>query len=362
MSMRIRTLGSLVILFVAPALGQTGILFVTLDTTTLMGSQAGPFYLGFQLADGSLTGDGNNAVVINNVQFTQGSAFPPSCAANGQGASGDLSSSITLTDLGSFIYCYQAFVPGSKLSFNVSRTNNLDPAGPPDEFAMVILDKNYQPIPTTGGIALLQIDFNSANPNVQTFPGDPTQPEPANGGFGIAIPAPIVFGFVPSAPALISPANGSMGTALKTQLSWSDATGATAYDLYFGTSSPPQLVGSTAGASYAPGTLDSNTTYYWQVIADNSGERALSGVFSFSTIDSSCTFSVSAVAVPIGHAGGQGSVNVSAAPGLRLATISGSRSPRAILAMATARSLSRALRTPVRPAWEPSLSQTSQST
>ncbi len=42
---------------------------------------------------------------------------------------------------------------------------------------MVILDKNLSPIPTTGGTALLQIDFNSANPMVQVFAGDPTPPE-----------------------------------------------------------------------------------------------------------------------------------------------------------------------------------------
>ena len=214
MSIRIPTLCGLVILFAAPALAQvlvqTDPLTVTMDTTALMGSQAGPFYLGFQLADGSLTGDGNNAAVVSNIEFAGGGVpFPPSCAATGLGSSGDLSSSITLTDLGSLSYCYQEFYPGTTVIFNLSYTNNLDPAGPPDEFVIVILDRNYQPIPTTGGIALLQIDFNSANPNVQKFAGDPTQPEAANGGFGIAIPAPVVSGFLPSAPALVSPANGS---------------------------------------------------------------------------------------------------------------------------------------------------------
>lgn len=313
MSTRVRILVGLVILFAAPAFAQVGPLTVTLDTSKLMGSQSGPFYLGFELADGSLTGDGNNAVVISNAQLPGGGPVPPSCAANGQGASGDLWSDITLTDLGSFTYCYQAFVPGSSLSFNVSYTNNLDPAEPPDEFVMVILDNRFQPIPTTGGVAFLQIDFDSANPNVQTFPGDPTQPEAANGGSGIAIPAPIVSGFLPSAPALISPANESTGGALKTQLSWSGATGATSYDVYFGTSSPPPFVTNTTSTSYAPGTLNLNTTYYWQVVAKNSGGSAGSPIFSFFTISSLCTFSVSQVAGSVGPAGGPASMLLGAA-------------------------------------------------
>ena len=123
-----------------------------------------------------------------------------------------------MTDLSLFSFCFQAFLPGNTLSFNVSYTNNLDPAGLPDEFVMVILDKNLQPIPTTGGVALLQIDFNSANPTVQVFAGDPTQPESANGGSGIAIAAPVVSGTSPGRSAIGVSLQRSNGRLARTHL------------------------------------------------------------------------------------------------------------------------------------------------
>ena len=61
-------------------MAQAGEITVTLDTSVLIGSQAGPFFIGFQLADGSLTGDGNNAAVVSNFQFGGGMAFVPACA------------------------------------------------------------------------------------------------------------------------------------------------------------------------------------------------------------------------------------------------------------------------------------------
>ena len=68
-----------------------------------------------------------------------------------------------------------------------------------------------------------------------------------------------------------SPANGAISVALSSTLSWTAATNATGYNVYFGTASPPPLVSSSqAGLTYSPGTLISNTTYYWRIDPLNS--------------------------------------------------------------------------------------------
>jgi hypothetical protein len=86
-----------------------------------------------------------------------------------------------------------------------------------------------------------------------------------------------------AALALLSPANGVVGVSLTPTLSWNALAGATSYDVYFGTSSQPSLVASGSAITYAPGTLNAGTTYYWQVVAHESGGATASAVWSFST-------------------------------------------------------------------------------
>ena len=275
-----------VALLAASAIARAGEITVTLDTSVLINSQAGPFSIGFQLADGSLTGDGNNAVSVSNFQFGGGAPGLPGCSANQRyqgGVSGDLSSTIMATDLSFFALCYQPFTPGNTFSFKVSYSNNVDPAGQPDEFVMVILDQYLQPIPTTGGIALLQLDFDGTNPMVQVFAGDPTQYEAANGGSGIAIPAAVVSGTPPSAPLLISPTNGGMGVPIAPTLTWGAAAGATSYDVYFGAGGSPAFVTNTTATTYSAGTLLSGANYSWFVVSRNVSGTAASSTWSFTT-------------------------------------------------------------------------------
>ncbi len=87
-----------------------------------------------------------------------------------------------------------------------------------------------------------------------------------------------------SAPFLTAPANGATGVPLALSLSWSAATGATSYDVYVGTATPPSFVTNTTGTSYSPGTLSAGTTYYWQVAARNSAGTASSDTWSFTTL------------------------------------------------------------------------------
>ena len=87
-----------------------------------------------------------------------------------------------------------------------------------------------------------------------------------------------------AAPVLTSPSNGVTGVSLAPTLTWNSATGATSYDVYFGTLSSPPLATNTTSLSYSPGTLSANTTYYWKVVArDGAGGSASSAVMSFTT-------------------------------------------------------------------------------
>jgi hypothetical protein len=97
----------------------------------------------------------------------------------------------------------------------------------------------------------------------------------------MAVTANFVAGL--AAPAGPVPVNLAAGVSLGTGLSWSASTGATSYDVYFGTSSSPPLLGNVTVISDSPGTLTANTQYYWKVVAKNSFGSTASAVWSFTT-------------------------------------------------------------------------------
>jgi|GEM_PF-1985391 len=92
----------------------------------------------------------------------------------------------------------------------------------------------------------------------------------------------------PVAPHSPSPSDQSIRQSTAVHLNWacSDPEGdPLTYDIYLGSTSDPQLVkaGETT-TSYDPGTLDTNTTYYWKVLAkDNKSHSAESPVWRFTT-------------------------------------------------------------------------------
>lgn len=90
-------------------------------------------------------------------------------------------------------------------------------------------------------------------------------------------------GVPPSTPANLLPANGAGSVSTTPVLSWTASSGASSYDVYFGTSSTPALAGNTASTSYSPGTLAAGTTYYWQVVAKDSSGNTASATQSFTT-------------------------------------------------------------------------------
>jgi regulation of enolase protein 1 (concanavalin A-like superfamily) len=87
----------------------------------------------------------------------------------------------------------------------------------------------------------------------------------------------------PGTPTSPSPGNGATGVATTPTLTWS-ATGATSYDVKFGTTNPPAQVSSNqAVASYTPAALSNNTQYFWQIIARNANGTTAGSVWSFTT-------------------------------------------------------------------------------
>jgi phosphatidylserine/phosphatidylglycerophosphate/cardiolipin synthase-like enzyme len=87
----------------------------------------------------------------------------------------------------------------------------------------------------------------------------------------------------PGTPTAPSPASGSTTKDTAPTLSWS-SSGATTFDVSFGTSTPPPVVktGQTA-ASYVPGTLAASTRYYWKIVAHNAVGTTTGPVWSFTT-------------------------------------------------------------------------------
>ena len=87
----------------------------------------------------------------------------------------------------------------------------------------------------------------------------------------------------PGAPTAPTPADAATGVGTSPTLSWS-AAGATSYDVKFGTANPPPQVSTgQAAATYVPGTLANSTTYFWQIVARNSGGSTPGPVWSFTT-------------------------------------------------------------------------------
>ena len=145
---------------------------VDVNTAPLIGSLAGPFAIDFQLTDGSGTLAAPNTVTLSHFVFGGGGTIgAPSLSG---GAAGDLSSTVVLTDSGAFLNeFFQAFTPGTTLSFDLTMTSNVDPGSTPDAFSMAILDGSLANLPTTGlGDSLLLVNIGSTSlglDDVHTF-------------------------------------------------------------------------------------------------------------------------------------------------------------------------------------------------
>ncbi|MHC4192504.1 MAG: LamG-like jellyroll fold domain-containing protein [Planctomycetota bacterium] len=82
-----------------------------------------------------------------------------------------------------------------------------------------------------------------------------------------------------------NPANGAEHFAIDITLSWRAGLGAATHDVYFGTSSPPTFIGTQAANRFDPGSLEFNTTYYWQVDEFDGTATYKGDVWSFNTAE-----------------------------------------------------------------------------
>jgi hypothetical protein len=151
--MRMRTvLFAILALLGTSLVSHAGVIYtVSLDTTVLVGT--GPYWLAFQFADGSGTGDANNAAVLSDFQF--GSGGPVATQYISGPASGSLTGSVSLSDSDPLLSAFfaQQFTPGAALSFVLQLTTEVDPGGVYDQFTFGIADNGFAYLPTTSTLA-----------------------------------------------------------------------------------------------------------------------------------------------------------------------------------------------------------------
>ena len=97
---------------------------------------------------------------------------------------------------------------------------------------------------------------------------------------------------LPNIPSEPKPENGKADVNTEFDLNWIggdpnqwNPQDTVVYDVYFGTISPPPMVSSSQITTiYDPGSLDINTTYYWQIISkDNHGAVSEGPIWQFTT-------------------------------------------------------------------------------
>jgi hypothetical protein len=176
------------VLIVIPRAGYASLIEIdfSINTAPLASSLAGPFSVDFQFVDGSGIGDANNTVTIGDIGFGGGSALGAPALTGG--ATGSLSSGVSMVDNNFFNEFTQEFVPGTLLSFQATSTTNVDAGGVPDEFSFAILDSTGVEIPTeglvsTGSDVFLNLNIDSpTTPSIASFASDPARAPAAGGG------------------------------------------------------------------------------------------------------------------------------------------------------------------------------------
>lgn len=160
---------------------------VEMLTSALSGHPSGPFSLDFQLTNGD--GAANNTVALSNFVFSGGGNAVGTPLTLLGGASGDLSSGVTLTEASFLNEFEQGFDPGATLAFDVAISTNFA-GGTPDALTFAILDNAVAELPTLSFLdTFFVITFSGSSPTIETFASDPDV-APEGGGSPLSIPAP----------------------------------------------------------------------------------------------------------------------------------------------------------------------------
>jgi len=80
-----------------------------------------------------------------------------------------------------------------------------------------------------------------------------------------------------------NPANLATGVSIDADLSWTAGSGATSHDVYFGTAATPPFIRNQTATTYDPGTMATNTTYYWRIDEKNDFGTTTGVVWRFTT-------------------------------------------------------------------------------
>jgi hypothetical protein len=80
-----------------------------------------------------------------------------------------------------------------------------------------------------------------------------------------------------------NPADGTTGVDINADLSWTAASFAQSHDVYFGTANPPPFIGNQTAATFDPGTMVYDTTYFWRIDEVNKWGKTTGQVWSFTT-------------------------------------------------------------------------------
>jgi len=91
---------------------------------------------------------------------------------------------------------------------------------------------------------------------------------------------------VPGQASSPSPADSAVDVSVDADLSWTAGSGSTSSDVYFGTTSPGTFQGNQTAATFDPGTMANDTTYYWRIDEINAGGTTTGSVWTFTTITS----------------------------------------------------------------------------
>ncbi len=129
----------------------------------------------------------------------------------------------------------------------------------------------------TGGFMWIYDDFDNSS---------------AVAAYAAAINNALSPGNAPGSASAPNPSNGTTNVSTNTTLSWSAGSGASSHDVYFGTSSTlgsGSFQGNQSNTSFSPGTLNSNTTYYWRINEVNSVGTTTGSIWSFTTSNSTST-------------------------------------------------------------------------